>query len=394
MKVLLLTFYYYPDLSAGSFRSTALAKALKGVDPSAEIHVVTTLPNRYTSFNQDALAFEQKDGVTIERIALPTHKSGMIDQSKAFWSFAVQARRIVRYKQYDLVFATSSRLMTAALGAFIASRRRIPLYLDIRDIFVDTIKDVLPKSMARLAKPFFGFIERRTINRANKVNLVSGGFEAYFQSRFPHQRFSYFTNGIDDEFLDSRPEFVPERDHRVSGPLNVVYAGNIGEGQGLHAILPELGRRLDGRVNFKVIGDGGRKELLTQMLAAFGTTNVVISPPMARDELIGEYRKADILFLHLNAYDAFEKVLPSKIFEYAAMGKPVWAGLPGFSADFVRREVSNSAVFQPCDVDAAERALESLTIADSPRTAFVQKFRRAAICLEMAKDMIETAGAA
>jgi glycosyltransferase involved in cell wall biosynthesis len=371
-----------------------LAKALESVDPSAEIHVVTTLPNRYTSFNHDALAFERRGRVTIERIALPTHKSGMIDQSKAFWSFAIQARRIVRDKQYDLVFATSSRLMTAALGAFIASRRRIPLYLDIRDIFVDTIKDVLPKGIARFAKPVFGLIERGTINRASKVNLVSGGFEAYFRTRFPHQHFSLFTNGIDEEFLDLRSDFVPERGGRVSGPLNVLYAGNIGEGQGLHAILPELGRRLDGHVNFKVIGDGGRREQLMQMLAAFGTTNVEISLPMPRDELIEEYRKADVLFLHLNAYDAFEKVLPSKIFEYAAMGKPVWAGLPGFSADFVRREVSNSAVFQPCDVDAAERALERLTIADSPRTAFVQKFRRTAICLDMAKDMIETAGGA
>jgi len=31
---------------------------------------------------------------------------------------------------------------------------------------------------------------------------------------------------------------------------------------------------------------------------------------------------ADVLFLHLNAYKAFEKVLPSKIFEYAATGRP------------------------------------------------------------------------
>ena len=29
-------------------------------------------------------------------------------------------------------------------------------------------------------------------------------------------------------------------------PLRVVYAGNIGEGQGLHAILPQLALRLGG----------------------------------------------------------------------------------------------------------------------------------------------------
>jgi hypothetical protein len=32
--------------------------------------------------------------------------------------------------------------------------------------------------------------------------------------------------------------------------------------------------------------------------------------------LIKEYIKTDVLFLHLNYYGAFQKVLPSKFFEY------------------------------------------------------------------------------
>ena len=38
--------------------------------------------------------------------------------------------------------------MTAALGAWIARRKRARLYLDIRDIFVDTIGDMLPSAFA------------------------------------------------------------------------------------------------------------------------------------------------------------------------------------------------------------------------------------------------------
>ena len=39
---------------------------------------------------------------------------------------------------------------------------------------------------------------------------------------------------------------------------------------------------------------------------------------MARPALVEAYGAADVLFLHLGVQPAFEKVLPSKIFEYAA----------------------------------------------------------------------------
>lgn len=388
MRVLLLTFYFQPDLCAGSFRATALAKALKETDPSIQIDVVTTLPNRYSSFCTSAPVTEEMDGVTIHRIELPVHKSGMLDQSLAFLAFARQVLSRVRAGQYDLVFATSSRLMTGVLGAWVASRKRIPLYLDIRDIFVDTIKDVLPRRFALLVKPFFGAMEGWAVNRASKVNLVSRGFAGYFEDRYPRQKFSYFTNGIDDEFLTSQPE--EQTEPKYSLPLRVVYAGNIGEGQGLHAVLPELGKRMEGRAYFRVIGDGGRKDLLRTRLDSTGVTNVVLLPPMPRDQLIEEYKQADVLFLHLNDYDAFKKVLPSKVFEYGALGKPIWAGIPGFSAEFVRQEIDNAAVFPPCDAEAAMQALDELIIEDRPRTEFIAKYSRAAISNQMAADILST----
>ena len=65
----------------------------------------------------------------------------------------------------------------------------------------------------------------------------------------------------------------------------------------------------------------------------------------AKQKLIKEYLNADILFLHLNDYEAFQKVLPSKLFEYGAMNKPILAGISGYSKEFVKSEISNCAVF-------------------------------------------------
>jgi len=390
LKILILSFYFRPDLSACSFRTTALVESLVALAPAGlQIDVITTLPNRYKSFSPEAPETERLQGVSISRIALPDHQSGMLDQSRAFWTFARAATRMVARRDYDIAFATSSRLMTAVLGAWITRRRETRLYLDIRDIFVETIRDVAPRIVSLLGKPVFSALERWTIRRADKVNLVSPGFADYFSARYPEQEFSYFTNGIDSEFLDSASKDVSvPGGERGAGVLSVVYAGNIGEGQGLHAIVPEIARLMEPRVHFRIIGDGGRKGALEVALSAAGATNVEIHPPVNRTELIAAYREADVLFLHLNDHQAFTRVLPSKFFEYAAMGKPIWAGVSGYAAEFARSEIPNSAVFHPCDAEAAVRAFGALVIEDTLRDDFLQKYARENVSREMAEYIL------
>ena len=391
MRILVLSFYYLPDLCAGSFRTTPLVDSLlEQIPPDAMIDVITTLPNRYHSFTTDAKEWESRGNASITRIVLPTHRSGMVDQSKAFFAFARGALRAADTR-YDVVFATSSRLMTAVLGAWIAKRTKARLYLDIRDIFVDTIKDVAFGPVAWLTRPFFTLLERWAVSRAQKVNLVSEGFAEYFEPRYPGKRFSYFTNGIDDEFLDESALSSAALDDNDNRPLTVLYAGNLGEGQGMHAIVPDLALRMGPGIRFQIVGDGGRKRALEQALAKRAVTNVELRPPVARPELLELYRSADVLLLHLNDYDAFKKVLPSKIFEYAAMGKPIWAGVSGHAAEFVRAEVRNAAVFHPCDVEGAVKAFADLDLSYTSRAEFLAKYSRANISRAMAADILSVA---
>jgi glycosyltransferase involved in cell wall biosynthesis len=227
------------------------------------------------------------------------------------------------------------------------------------------------------------------MRRADRINLVSRGFENYFRSRYPDRSYSWFTNGIDQEFL--RAEWKPNETAGAQRPLLIVYAGNIGEGQGLHAILPQLAGRLAQRARFLVIGDGGRRELLLERLRQAAVQNVEILPPMPRSALLELYLSADVLFLHLNAYSAFKKVLPSKIFEYAALGKPILAGVAGYAASFIAAEVSNAGVFAPCNASEAVEKLETLTLRDRPRQEFVARFDRRRISAAMAAEILQLA---
>jgi glycosyltransferase involved in cell wall biosynthesis len=387
MRILVLSFYFRPDLSAGSFRITALVEALsRQVPEGSTIHVVTTLPNRYKTFSSAAPESEIAGNVEITRICLPSHSSDMRGQAQAFGHFARSARAKVRDRNYDVIFATSSRLMTATLGAYIARSKRLPLYLDIRDIFVETIGDVLPGYLAVPIRLVFSVVERWTVNAARHVNLVSPGFKGYFGRRYPSRQFTWHTNGVDDEFAAVPVETRATPPGHI--PL-VLYAGNLGESQALHHVLPAMAKALEGRARFLVIGDGGRRAQLEEALKSAHVRNVELRTPIPRAELIKVYQDADVLFLHLGEQPAFERVLPSKLFEYAALGKPVLAGVGGYAARFVREEISNAQVFVPCDAQGGVTAFGELSLGTAPRAGFIAKYLRANIVRSMAAEIIE-----
>ena len=76
----------------------------------------------------------------------------------------------------------------------------------------------------------------------------------------------------------------------------MLYAGNIGEGQGLEVIIPKLAESLNDKVKFRIIGDGGKRKKLERALQKLSLNNIELIAPMARDRLIEEYSKADVLF--------------------------------------------------------------------------------------------------
>ncbi|WP_077046228.1 glycosyltransferase family 4 protein [Pseudomonas sp. KK4] len=389
IRVLVLSFYYPPDLAAGSFRVEALVKALLA-EPCANVRVdvVTTQPNRYHSFGAAAAEFQECSRLTIRRIALPIHKNGLLDQARAFASYALGVSRAIKGKDYDLVVASSSRLMTATLGACVGFFTKTPLYLDIRDIFVDTLPELFPSRLGKIATWIFSRIERLTIGRAARVNLISPGFLSYFSAHYPRLSFSTHTNGVDELFFKKLPGKHGDADSEKL--LKVVYAGNIGAGQGLHLILPALAKRLEGVAHFCVIGAGGLLGHLQLALKNSDVSNVEVIAPVQRKDLLKFYQEADVLFLHLNSFKSFRRVIPSKLFEYAATGKPILAGLAGYSARFTNTKISNASVFEPCDVEGAIEALFELSLEPVTREAFMNEYSRISIQKRMAMDVLST----
>lgn len=383
-KILYLSFYFEPDLCAGSFRNSPLARELaKQLEGEAMVDVITTVPNRYSSFSVEAPQDEQQGNLRIRRIILPSHKSGFADQIKAFYHYYREVKKKINYTEYDLVVASSSRLFTAYLGYSVASKRKIPLYLDIRDIFTDTLNDVISNSLVKFfLLPVLRKIESKVFKYASHINLISAGFKEYF-SKYMKPNYSYYTNGIDQEFI--QPSSFQEL--LMPSPITITYAGNIGEGQGLHKIIPQAAKLLGDRYHFRVIGDGGARKVLEEVILQENAKNVSIEKPVKRNELLEIYKRSHYLFMHLNDYAAFEKVLPSKVFELGAFPRPVIAGVNGYARSFIEQYVSNSILVQPANPNELVEKIKNYSYHIENREVFIQNFSRKQINAEMAASI-------
>jgi glycosyltransferase involved in cell wall biosynthesis len=231
--------------------------------------------------------------------------------------------------------------------------------------------------------PVLRKIEAKVFNYAIHINLISAGFKGYF-SKYTKPQYSFYTNGVDQEFIHSSTS----EELLVPKPETITYAGNIGEGQGLHKIIPKAAKLLGNGYHFKVIGDGGARKLLEEALEQEKVTNVSIEKPVKRAELLEIYKRSHYLFMHLNDYTAFEKVLPSKVFELGAFPRPLIAGVNGYARSFIEQYVSNSLLIEPANPNELVDKVRNYVYRIEKREAFINLFSRKKINEAMAKSII------
>lgn len=388
-RILLLSYYFAPDFSAGAFRMEALVRALAArLGPTARIDVVTCQPNRYGGAYAQ-VGFEDAslgESVRVHRVDArpPLRVQGA--QLLSFGRFARAAGRLARELRPDLIIASSSRLGTGWLGARLARELGVPFHLDLRDLFPDSVKHLLPGRAAALVHPWLQRLQGFTVRQAQSVSVTSPMYAEYLAHAYRHPRLLFVPNGIDPLFLEH--DFTAVAPAR---PGRVLYAGNIGLGQALHHILPELAARTRGRFVWRVLGAGGGLQPLRQALRERGVDNVELLPPVPREQLLEHYEWADTLFLHLSPGRAMRRVIPSKIFEYGASRRRILAGASGHARRFMLDFVPNVTCFEPGDVEAALTALERPATAVLDPLAFRQRFARGGLMTELAGFIVRDA---
>jgi glycosyltransferase involved in cell wall biosynthesis len=229
-------------------------------------------------------------------------------------------------------------LLTGLAGWWLASLKRKPWILEIRDLWPASIVDVGVMQENFLIRTLLR-LERRLYRHATRVVAVSAGLRDGLLARgVPGEKIGVVPNGVDllrFEFAERRTPIVA--DPALRGKFIVSYVGTHGMAQGLETVVDAAVLFKASDVHFLFVGDGARRETVATHARTLGLTNVTFTGLVPSATAEGYLRLSDIVLIPLKRTKQIQITLPAKIFEAAALGKPMIVGAEGASADLVMR---------------------------------------------------------
>ena len=230
----------------------------------------------------------------------------------------VEGRRLLRGETFDAILSTSP-LDTCHLVALGLQRgRELPWIADFRDPWVDN----------RFAPPRPGWaeklnrsLERRVVRAASLVTCVSEQHRAQLQARYPGLDSEVLENGFDPADFEG---LEPVRGE--DGQLTLVHTGSFYGLRTPEALLDALERLPE---NVRLLLLGGSTEMVEEMVQSRRLNGrVVTTGPLPHREALARALGADVLVV----VPGDDGALPGKLYEYAALGKPVLNVGPADSA--------------------------------------------------------------
>ncbi len=114
-----------------------------------------------------------------------------------------------------------------------------------------------------------------------------------------------------------------------SNKFIVGYLGTHGLAHGLDFIVNSIKSIEDRDIHFLFIGDGAKKAELVKLAKELKLKNISFLDPISKDKMPMYLSLIDVALVPLKKSDTFKTVIPSKIFEAAAMQKPILLGVEG-----------------------------------------------------------------
>jgi colanic acid biosynthesis glycosyl transferase WcaI len=340
-RVLLLTQWFEPE---PTFKGLGFARALR--DEGLDVEVVTGFPNYpggklYAGYRVQGWQREVMDGISVTRLPLyPSHDGRALPRVVNYLSFFASATLfgLLRWRKPQVIYAYHPPLTVGLAAAVVGWLRRVPVVLDIQDMWPDTLRATGMLSNERILR-VVASVCRWVYARVTRVVVLSPGFARLLVQRgVPAHKVEVIPNWCEESALAAP---VGRLADGFPGPerFRILFAGNMGRAQALDAVLDAAALTLAQAplVTWVFMGGGIETARLREQAAARGLSNVVFLPAVPMAEVGHALAAADVLLVHLRRDPLFAITIPSKTQAYMAMGRPLIMAVQGDAADLVRQ---------------------------------------------------------
>ena len=401
MRILILSQYYWPDISANAQYVTDIATEL--VDRGHEVSVIVSRAVQHGG-HRLAPAFERDRGVDIHRTkATNVGKGKLLGRIADYSSYvAMAAIQSVLLRKQDVVLALTTPPLAPLLGPMLQKLRGSAFVYLTEDIYPDIAVEMgkIPRGspLAQALHACIGWSQRSAdrvivIGRCMRDLVISKGVDP--------ARISLVQNWADPEELYPIPqdENPMVEELGLKGKFALVYSGNMGWGHDFSTFLDAAERlRDEDDLRFVFIGAGYRRAEIEQAREERGLHNVMMLPYQPREALLQSLNLGQAALVSQRVcVDGL--LVPSKLYGILANGKPIlFVGSRTCEVGRTIEELDCGFVLEQGDVDGLVAAINTLRDDEKrregmglrARDALVNKYQRR-LALDQYERILEEA---
>lgn len=348
MHILFLTDNFPPEVNAPASRTFEHCR--EWVRQGAQVTVITCAPNFpkgavFEGYRNKPWQSATVDGIRVIRVwSYITANEGFVKRILDYLSFMASATVAALFvRKVDVIVGTSPQFFTACAAYATSVLKRRPWVFELRDLWPESIKAVgAMKDSAAIR--FLERVEAFLYRKADRIVVVTNSFKDTLVARgIDGGKIEIVTNGVDlDNFRPLPKDQALTRELGIEGCFVAGYIGTHGMAHGLDTLLDAaaLLQSDPGGAGIRLLflGHGAEKAALVERARQMNLANVRFLDSVPKSEVARYWSLLDVSIIHLRNTDLFNSVIPSKLFECMGMGIPVLHGVPGESADIVRRE--------------------------------------------------------
>ncbi len=333
MKVLVLSAYYTPEITAGMYLFTNLFEDMTKQDWNVELY--SPLPTRGVD-DATRKAYQAVDLETQYNGKLKIHRFYMPREGKN------AVLRAARYLLINLVFLSKGLSTSAdvlllastpptqgAIGAILKRLTGIHFIYNLQDIFPDSLVSTgLAKKNSVLWK-IGRKIEDFSYKNADKIIVISEDFKTNLLAKgVPEEKIEVIYNWVDEEAIVRVEKCQNDLFSKYDLDQNkfyITYCGTIGLTQNIELLLDVAGElALYSDIMFILVGDGAYKEEAMKTVALKKIQNVKFLPFQPYSDISKVFSLGDV-GLVISKVNVGQNSVPSKTWSIMSAEQPILA---------------------------------------------------------------------
>lgn len=334
MKLLFLTDNFPPEVNAPATRTFEHCRewAKSGID----VTVITCFPNfpegkLFKGYKNRLYKIEEIEGIKVVRVfTYITANEGFLKRTIDYISFGVAAFIAGLFIKTDLIIATSPQFFAAVWARRLAFVKRKPWVMEVRDLWPESIKTVGVMKDNFVIR-YLEKQEMRLYRSASHIITVTDTFKERISERgINPDKISVVKNGANHSLYTPRTKNQKIlRELVLDNKFIVGFIGTLGMAHKLDFIIEASEKIKDPSIHFLFVGAGAEKKNLEKLVQKKKVKNATLLGMISK-EAVPEYLSIlDVSLINLKKSETFKTVIPSKIFESCAMGKPILLGVDG-----------------------------------------------------------------